>query len=401
MYNITRRNDTMLTIQSNLKIQDLETLSKTLVKPDIINFGLNKVGGGYTDKIADKVIAKLSKLDKDKTIVIINDITLQMADKLLEVGYKNIYLAFGSFNKDGTVSKDKIVYNIMKAVIENNIKEKLNAISLEEMFTMKIKFDGIIANPPYGKIGANITKKIIDTVDFNEYINLLPANDYKRVDDLWNYQSNIEPIKDGFADAGVTTHVAKIHKNRINSLSKEHFDISTYDNDNLNKFFSQNINRAHYAIDAVPFTGLTIKNAGHWNVDNTFILHNRDQNHASMGYKKSFTWKWNIEKSVNFDDLVSRKETNADNVQLTFCNITFNTAVERNNFTEFMYHNHNFIRMIWTAMKVDMGIRSVGFPKVDWTRSWTVEEILKDYGYTEDEIKEVMEDLKNFKGMDD
>ena len=391
----------MLTIQSNLKIQDLETLSKTLIKPDIINFGLNKVGGGYTDKIADKVIAKLSKLDKDKTIVIINDITLQMADKLLEAGYKNIYLAFGGFNKDGTVSKDKTVYNIMKAVIENNIKEKLNAISLEEIFTMKIKFDGIIANPPYGKIGANITKKIIDTVDFNEYINLLPANDYKRVDDLWNYQSNIEPIKDGFADAGVTTHVANIHKNRINSLSKEHFDISTYDNDNLTKFFSQNINRTHYAIDAVPFTGLTIKNAGYWNVDNTFILHNRDQNHASMGYKKSFTWKWNVEKSVNFDDLISRKETNADNVQLTFCNIIFNTAVERNNFTEFMYHNHNFIRMIWTAMKVDMGIRPVGFPKVDWTRSWTVEEILKDYGYTEDEIKEVMEDLKNFKGMDD
>ena len=391
----------MLTIQSNLKIQDLETLSKTLIKPDIINFGLNKVGGGYTDKIADKVIAKLSKLAKDKTIVIINDITLQMADKLLEAGYKNIYLAFGSFNEDGTVSKDKTVYNIMKAVIENNIKEKLNAISLEEIFTMKIKFDGIIANPPYGKIGANITKKIIDTVDFNEYINLLPANDYKRVDDLWNYQSNIEPIKDGFADAGVTTHVAKIHKNRINNLSKEHFDISTYDNDNLTKFFSQNINRTHYAIDAVPFTGLTIKNAGYWNVDNTFILHNRDQNHASMGYKKSFTWKWNVEKSVNFDDLISRKETNADNVQLTFCNIIFNTAVERNNFTEFMYHNHNFIRMIWTAMKVDMGIRPVGFPKVDWTRSWTVEEILKDYGYTQDKIEEVMKDLKNFKGMDD
>ena len=391
----------MLTIQSNLKIHDLETLSKILIKSDIINFGLNKVGGGYTDEIADKIIAKLSNLDKDKPIVIINDITLQMADKLLEADYKNIYLAFGSFDKDGTVSKDKTVYDIMNAVIENNIKEKLNAISLEEMFTMKIKFDGIIANPPYGKIGANITKKIIDTVDFNEYINLLPANDYKRVDDLWNYQSNIEPIKDGFADAGVTTHVANIHKNRISSLSKEHFDISTYDNDNLTKFFSQNINRTHYAIDAVPFTGLTIKNAGYWNVDNTFILHNRDQNHASMGYKKSFTWKWNVEKSVNFDDLVSRKETNADNVQLTFCNIIFNTAVERNNFTEFMYHNHNFIRMIWTAMKVDMGIRSVGFPKVDWTRSWTVEEILKDYDYTEDEIKKVMEDLKKFKGMED
>ena len=39
-------------------------------------------------------------------------------------------------------------------------------------------------------------------------------------------------------------------------------------------------------------------------------------------------------------------------------------------------------------------------PKVDWTRSWTVEEILKDYGYTKLEIKDIMEDLKNFKGQD-
>ena len=166
----------MLTIQSNLKIQDLETLSKTLVKPDIINFSLNKVGGGYTDEIADKVIAKLSKLDEDKTIVIINDITLQMADKLLEAGYKNIYLAFGSFNKDGTVSKDKTVYNIMKAVIENNIKEKLNAILLEEIFNMKI--DGIIANPPYDDdLHLKITDVVINAClkDNVEYVSIQPA----------------------------------------------------------------------------------------------------------------------------------------------------------------------------------------------------------------------------------
>ena len=45
---------------------------------------------------------------------------------------------------------------------------------------MSIKFDIVIANPPYGSIGANITKNIIDNIDFNEYVNLLPANDYKR-----------------------------------------------------------------------------------------------------------------------------------------------------------------------------------------------------------------------------
>ena len=40
-------------------------------------------------------------------------------------------------------------------------------------------------------------------------------------------------------------------------------------------------------------------------------------------------------------------------------------------------------------------------PKVDWTRPWTVEEILKEYGYTQKEIEEVINDLTNFKGMED
>jgi uncharacterized protein (DUF433 family) len=39
------------------------------------------------------------------------------------------------------------------------------------------------------------------------------------------------------------------------------------------------------------------------------------------------------------------------------------------------------------------------FPKVDWTRTWTVEEILADYNYTEDEIKAIIKDLSKFKGM--
>lgn len=39
------------------------------------------------------------------------------------------------------------------------------------------------------------------------------------------------------------------------------------------------------------------------------------------------------------------------------------------------------------------------FSKVDWTRFLMVEEILKEYKYIDEEIKEVMEDLKNFKGM--
>ena len=396
----------MLTIQSNLKIQDLETLSKTLIKPDIINFGLNKVGGGYTDKIADKVIAKLSKLDKDKTIVIINDITLQMADKLLEVGYKNIYLAFGSFNKDGTISKDKTVYNIMKAVIENNIKEKLNVITLEEIFNMKI--DGIIANPPYGAIGANIVYTIREKVDYECFVNLLPANDYKRnkTKDLFNYQSEMETINNGFADAAVTTHLCLVSKNKANAMTLDEFERSQYIDRSLDKYFAENSKRTHYAIDnhickpkIARFKTIDLRKC--------FYTGKRDLAAGHLPYSKdSMSYKINFNLLTDHDEFLanSSKSEQALGNSGNYTVVPFNTNEEKDNLIKFLYSKlgFKFICKLFTAINVDCYVvPSKYLPKVDWTRSWTVEEILKDYGYTEDEIKAVMEDLKNFKGMDD
>ena len=396
----------MLTIQSNLKIRDLETLSKTLVKPDIINFGLNKVGGGYTDKIADKVIAKLSKLDKDKTIVIINDITLQMADKLLEAGYKNIYLAFGGFNKDGTVSKDKTVYNIMKAVIENNIKEKLNAVSLEEIFNMKI--DGIIANPPYGAIGANIAYTIREKVDYECFVNLLPANDYKRnkTKDLFNYQSEMEPVNDGFDDAAVTTHLCLVSKNKANNMTLDAFERSQYIDPSLDKYFEENSKKTgkthNYYINGGILTEAKANKADLFS-DTTYLIGLRDINHRHLPYsKKIFNYRWNNSNDLDTAILLSNVSHGKGMYNIGW--ITFGTPVEKSNFAKFTYSNNGFrfLCKVFTSMNIDGTVTyDKVFPKVDWTRPWTVEEILKDYGYTEDEIKEVMEDLKNFKGMDD
>ena len=396
----------MLTIQSNLKIQDLETLSKTLIKPDIINFGLNKVGGGYTDKIADKVIAKLSKLDKDKTIVIINDITLQMADKLLEAGYKNIYLAFGSFNKDGTVSKDKTVYNIMKAVIENNIKEKLNAISLEEIFNMKI--DGIIANPPYGAIGANIAYTIREKINYECFVNLLPANDYKRnkTKDLFNYQSEMEPVNDGFDDAAVTTHLCLVSKNKANNMTLDAFERSQYIDPSLDKYFEKNSKKTgkthNYYTNGGILTEAKANKADLFS-DTTYLIGLRDINHRHLPYsKKIFNYRWN--NSNNLDTAILLSNVSHGKGMYNIGWITFGTPVEKSNFAKFTYSNNGFrfLCKVFTSMNIDGTVTyDKVFPKVDWTRSWTVEEILADYGYTEDEIKEVMADLDNFKGMDD
>ena len=273
-----------------------------------------------------------------------------------------------------------------------------------------MKVDLVIANPPYGKIGANITKKIIDTVDFTEYINLLPANDYKRNDskDLFNYQSDMKPAaKQGekaFADAAVTTHIAKIHKTKVNNMTLDEFERSQYIDPSLDKYFEENSKRTHYAIDATcaPSNYEAYKNK--INVDTTFIVHTRDINHRYIPYKgKAYSVSWNINKIGTVEYLHKRYWTMGGGRQSTYAFTTFNTAIERNNYTDFMLKNGwKFMCKIFKALNADGWVAaSIWAPKVDWTRSWTVEEILKDYGYTEEDIAKVMADLDNFKGMDD
>ena len=263
-------------------------------------------------------------------------------------------------------------------------------------------FDLIIANPPYGKIGANITKKIIDTIDFGEYVNLLPANDYKRNDthDLYKYVDidSMKPVSRGFKDAAVTTHMARITKKPHTYISWDEFQIENYIDDSLKKYFYENLKRSHYAIDKMPGCGFGKKSAGNWDISRTFIIALRDMNHRHLPYTKDcVTYKWNVEKVGTMSNLPITCVG-----QYLVSNCEFTTAEEKENFVEFIYSNVGFRFMckVFTALNCDGTVHSEAFPKVDWTREWTVEEILADYGYTEKEIKEVMDDLVNFKGMD-
>ena len=269
-----------------------------------------------------------------------------------------------------------------------------------------MKIDGIIANPPYGAIGANIVYTIREKVDYECFVNLLPANDYKRnkTKDLFNYQSEMEPVNDGFDDAAVTTHLCLVSKNKANNMTLDAFERSQYIDPSLDKYFEENSKRTHYAIENDSFCS----NCKKYSNDFTVILGWRDVNHKAMPKSKdSTTYKWNVEKSIDADYVFNTHEkvTNGKRTgRVSFAGITFNTVIEKDNFVEFFYSEpgRNFMSKLWSSMNVDGGLFiEKWFPKVDWTRSWTVEEILKDYGYTEDEIKEVMEDLKNFKGMDD
>lgn len=252
-------------------------------------------------------------------------------------------------------------------------------------------FDIVISNPPYGKIGAEITHAIIDNVNYKEFVNLLPANDYHRgKDDLYKYTaiSKMIPINGGFSDAAVTTHLTKINK-KPSTITEDEFEIENYIDDSLKKYFYENTKRSHYAID----------NCKHSKVADTLTTYafgHRDINHGCLPFKGNI-YRYNFIEDIDINYLINNTSND-----IFYCK--FNTREEKVNFRSFLKQTnlgYKFYKKICKAMNVDSAFpANLAFPKVDWTREWTVEGILKNYKYSEAEIKEVMDDLVNFKGMD-
>lgn len=276
---------------------------------------------------------------------------------------------------------------------------------------MEAKFDLIIANPPYGKIGANITKTVIDNIEFDEYINLLPANDYIRNDskDLFRFVDldSMTAINNGFSDAIVTTHAARITTRPRRYLSWEEFQIENYIDPSLTKYFYELRDREHSAIDNPTYKPKMKDFDKLFDLAKCIYFGKRDVNHGHLPYSKDcLSYKINVEHSITYAELINssaKSEQALGNVG-DFTLVQFDTVQEQTNITNFMYSENGFKFMskVFTAMNVDSYCSTARFlPKVDWTRSWTVEEILADYGYTQTEINEVMADLVNFKGMED
>lgn len=263
----------------------------------------------------------------------------------------------------------------------------------------KYHFDLIIANPPYGKVGADITAQVINNIEFSEYVNLQPAGDYTHVKTLTNHIISAETLDRGaFVDAAVTTTLAKLSKNKVNSLSELEFVIKTKQSGLAERYFLANtrrgvpyISRSNYSPDIV---------AGNVDPNCLLCLGRRDFAHGHLPYTKNRDYDFNYGK-IDLKTLLNQvAHTYGDTICWGSDLYIFASEPERNNFRDFMYSKdgYRFYSYLFKAAKVDSSdARLYVFPKVDWTRSWTVQEVLKDYNYTDEEIAQVMEELKKYK----
>ena len=274
-----------------------------------------------------------------------------------------------------------------------------------------MKFDFAIMNPPYGRIGNEITKRIIYDIEYDTFVNLMPSNDWRRYnkkDKLYQFvdTNSIKVVRAGFKNAAVTTMMCKVNKERSVYLSEAEFEIENYTDKSLKKYFYETWRRSHYAIDT-KFTQVKCDDLRKMNPETTFIIGHRDISHGHLPYsKEADTYKWNVKKSIDAEYMIREhaehlygKETG----MIKYNTFTFKTAKEKKNFTDFVYSDEGFRFMT----RVFLGVNADGyiqegkvFPKVSWSKSQTVQSILKDYGYTSTEIQEVMDDLKNFRSMD-
>ena len=145
-----------------------------------------------------------------KSALVIDDLGLQVINRLKQEGVTDITLCL-------TRIPEKM-FALTKARIKKTFKDfNINIISLEELTYMKV--DLLISNPPYGKIGAETTEIIRTKIDYGEFINLEPGNDYFTNDNYKYIDSSIKPIvlgSNAFSDANQATTIIRVSKQQNN-----------------------------------------------------------------------------------------------------------------------------------------------------------------------------------------
>ena len=242
---------------------------------------------------------------------------------------------------------------------------------------MKKHYDLVIANPPYSK-GNMVTKTIIDIIDFDEFINLMPLSCYRHQELYKHVKSLILVDPSSFAGASITDNlnVAVLTKEKLDKTYQE-LELLTFD-EKFRKYFTENLSRKESWIWSTVSNRQQLEKL--IEDDKTFFLTVRTILDGVHKKDSSYDIQANIHKNLTTDCLDQ---------------ITFKTRQEKLNIQAWWYHS-TIATSICRATKKQGGIGThpIFLPRVDWSRSWTDEEILSAYGYSRDEIADIL-DINN------
>ena len=333
-----------------------------------------KVQKHYVDEYYINIFSKyLENIEDGKTFFLIGQFHEQFVSYIAR--NNTIYILYDSEDDKGKYID----------VVKNNL---YYFYDLDEVLKMCKKFDYIIANPPYA-MGNELTKTIVENVEFGKYINLMPASKYKGKK-LYRYVESIEKVEDHFegAEVGESLIVATISKIADTFSSFEELEMCKADN-KFKKFYRANINRTtSYKIGLY----YTKPEKEEYSQNTDFFVYLRAAANGVDMSGGAFDWNNKLKSEEELQSYIIRwYESKGTCVCGQF--ILFNTSVEKDNFTDYWYRNgtSGLCHKLLKGLNKSSGTITPAIPRVDWSHPWTDEEILKEYGYTEEEIKEILE----------
>lgn len=242
---------------------------------------------------------------------------------------------------------------------------------------MEKHIDIILSNPPY-KMGNEITRAIVDNVDFDVFINLMPCSYYK-AKNLFKDVKYIESADDDFVDAtvGGTLTIAVMEKEALEYNSFE--ELMNYRRDaQLQEYYKLNTSVKNGAVAQFVWckeSGKTeeeiLNNLSQLNIEKDFCITLRtavDGVHE-LGGKGAFDIDWNVYKNKNFRDIHYSWDTSANLYRTSTVYLHLNSSIEKQNLCRFWYTGksglmHKLIKGLQASTSIALAI-----PRINWSIS--------------------------------
>lgn len=230
--------------------------------------------------------------------------------------------------------------------------------SLKELMDMEKHIDIILSNPPY-KMGNEITRAIVDNVDFDFFINLMPCRCYK-AKNLFKDVNYIEPAAEGFDDAvvGDSLTIAILEKDAARYSNFNELENDKRDSQ-FQEYYMLNMScPKKYPNQLRPkvIDGNTLNN------DTTFVVGKRVCRDGVHRTQNTYDYKFNILKTINHTALP------IDGDAFDIWIMQFVTKSEKDNFMRFWYKNPLMNNLIKGLNKTG-GSPDAAIPRINWSIS--------------------------------